>query len=186
MWNEWLSAKSRLKQCIPKREQEKLLSAWLLHCFRQLPVSDRRKLLEAKKLLSVRRVSTRTLYELFVALELLIMNIAEDCLNREVERAVLVALFWLGPAGPAAIQDEVGFSTVTISSALSALKESGLVAQLRRGVWALTETGRAVAVYVLDKTLWWCSCGYRIFTDEEVHQEGAVIQCPRCGRELNV
>jgi len=185
LWDEWQSTKTRLKGRLPKREQEKMLTTWLRHCFRQLSSDDRRTLREAKKLLGVRQTSVYTLLELFVALELLVMSVAEDCLKREVERAVLVALFWLGPAGSAALKDEVGFSRPTIISALKSLKESGLVAQPRYGVWALTETGRAVAVYVLDKTLWWCSCGFRVFSDEKVHKEGTVIQCPRCGRELN-
>jgi len=185
MWDEWHSVKTRLKECIPKREQEKMLTTWLRNCFRQLSSGDRRKLREAKKLLGVRQVSVYTLLELFVALELLVMSVATDCLKREVERAVLVALFWLGPAVLSTLKDEVGLSRPTIISALKSLKESGLVFQPRFGSWALTETGRVVSVYVLDKTLWWCSCGYRVFTDEKIHKEGAVMQCPRCGRELN-
>jgi len=185
MWDEWLLAKTRLKECIPKREQEKILTTWLRHCFRQLSSDNKRKLRKAKELLGVRQVSVYTLFELFVALELLMMSIAEDCLYREVERAVLVALFWLECAGLTTLKNEVGFSRPTICSALSALKASGLVTQPRRGLWVITEAGRAVAVYVLDKTLWWCSCGFRVFTDEKVHKEGAVMQCPKCGRELN-
>jgi len=169
-----------------KRERAKTLDAWLRHCFRQLSVGDKRDLKEAKELLGIRQVSTNSLFELVVALELLMMSIAEDCLNREVERVVLVALFWLEPARFSAIKDEVGFSSPTISSALRSLKAVGLATKSGHGKWILTETGRAVAVYVLDKTLWWCSCGFRVFTDEEVHKEGVVMQCPSCSRELNV
>jgi len=175
-----------MKEHLTKREQAKMLDAWLRHRFQQLSGDDKRHLREAKALLGLRQVSAHTLYELFVALELLTLNMAEVCLKREVERVVLVALFWLEPTGLKSLKDEVGFSQTTISSALRSLKACGLVTQPEHGKWALTETGKTIAVYVSDKTLWWCSCGFRVFTDEEVHREGAVIQCPRCKRELNV